>query len=66
LIIPCVLTVREAADYFGRPPQTIYRWIREGVISHRRDDRGIWVDPTEVRDAHLARARRLRKSHSDA
>lgn len=42
------LTVQEAATVAHRPEQTIYRWIREGVIGNHRVGCRVYVDGLEL------------------
>lgn len=50
-------TVREAADYLQRTPETVRRWARTGRLRGVQDPAGGWrFDPSDVR-ALLAQPR---------
>lgn len=42
-IIGMKRTISYVEDHIGRGRRTIYRWIKEGLISPERDDRGNWL-----------------------
>jgi predicted site-specific integrase-resolvase len=48
--VPCLRSVRQAADFYGINPQTIRDWIRAGLISsYRVGPKLIMVDLDEIR-----------------
>lgn len=51
--------VRLAAEAYRRPVQTIYRWIREDVVSHRREGDQVLVFFRDVMEAAETRQRRV-------
>lgn len=42
--MPPVLSVKEAAEYLGVSPWTVYEYCRQGVISHRRIGRRVLIN----------------------
>ena len=51
-----LLTVRELAEYLGVNPFSVYRWVAQHKIPHRRVDRAIRFDLREVDEFMKQRA----------
>jgi excisionase family DNA binding protein len=45
-----LLSVEEAAEYFGKSKQTIYNWIKREVIKPYRIDKNIYFKKSELND----------------
>lgn len=61
---PRLLTVKELANYLGVNPFTVYRWVEQKKIPHRRVDWLIRFDLREVED--FMKRRPTGKIHAEA